>query len=358
MENIELQNLIVQNLLLGLKKQSEAYLDLISNNEYTHDQRKDFEKELSDINKVLNELSGKTINYTVAELEALKVQFNDRLTQLNTIITNLEINTLKIEFDSLTPEQKSFLKGEKGDKGDKGENSYELAVRYGFVGNEIEYLNSLKGKDGVNGVNGINGADGQDAESPIFDFDNLDTIQKEKISTYLFNLTQFTDLLQRLTNLENNSTGGDNQNIEIIKQYNELNQYIVYNPDLLQKQYYFSFKLALQDYDIVSIVVGNSTQSYTIEYKVIPSEYGMDLLLQNSTLPQNIVDYPQYNINPSDEIFGFYIIFNNENDEVIYPFDSYGITISRGGNNLVSEFVEVTADKAFYDGLPKAPNIM
>lgn len=238
MENIELQNLIVQNLLLGLKKQSEAYLDLISNTQYTHEQRKDFEKELSDINKVLNELSGKTINYTVAELEALKTQFNDRLTQLNTIITELEINTLKIEFDSLTPEQKAFLKGEKGDKGDKGENSYELAVRYGFVGNEIEYLNSLKGKDGVSGVNGTNGqnglsayelavnsgftgtlnewleslkgADGQDAESAIFDFDTLDTIQKEKISTYIFNLTQFTDILQRLTNLEKNSTGGEN----------------------------------------------------------------------------------------------------------------------------------------------------
>ena len=252
MTNLELQEGIVQNLLLGLKKQSEAYLDLISNNEYTHEQRKDFEKELSDINKVLNELSGKTINYTVSELEALKTQFNDRLTQLNSIITNLEINTLKIEFDSLTPEQKAFLKGEKGDKGEKGENSYELAVRYGFSGNEIEYLNSLKGKDGVNGVNGINGADGQnglsayelavnsgftgtlnqwleslkgadgqDAESAIFDFDTLDTIQKEKISSYLFNLTQFTQLLQRLTNLEKNSTGSTGGSVEIVKQYND-----------------------------------------------------------------------------------------------------------------------------------------
>ncbi len=165
MTNIELQEKIVQNLLLGLQKQSEAYLDLISDNQYTHEQRKDFEKELSDINKVLNELSGKTINYTVSELEALKVQFNDRLTQLNSIITNLEINTLKIEFDSLTPEQKAFLKGEKGDKGENGENSYQLAVRYGFVGNEIEYLNSLKGKDGVNGVDGIKGADGENGLS-------------------------------------------------------------------------------------------------------------------------------------------------------------------------------------------------
>lgn len=391
MTNLELQEGIVQNLLLGLKKQSEAYLDLISNNEYTHDQRKDFEKELSDINKVLNELSGKTINYTVAELEALKVQFNDRLTQLNSIITNLEINTLKIEFDSLTPEQKAFLKGEKGDKGEKGENSFELAVRYGFVGNEIEYLNSLKGKDGVNGINGVNGidgadgqnglsayelavnsgftgtlnqwleslkgADGQDAESSIFDFDTLDTIQKEKISSYLFNLTQFTDLLQRLTNLENNSTGGDNENIEIIKQYNELNQYIFNSSDLLQKQYYFAFKLALQEFDVVSIVVANSTQSYTINYEVSESVYGKNLELTSSNLPENIVEYPFYNINSENEIFAFYLKFENENNEVIYPFDSYAITISREGNNLVSEFVEVTADKSFYDSLPKPPFI-
>lgn len=238
MQNIELQNLIVQNLLLGLKKQSEAYLDLISNNEYTHDQRKDFEKELSDINKVLNELSGKTINYTVAELEALKNQFNDSLTQLNSIISNLEINTLKIEFDNLTPEQKAFLKGQKGDKGEKGENSYELAVRYGFAGNEIEYLNSLKGKDGkdgVNGVNGINGADGQnglsayelavyngfsgtlnewleslkgvdgqDGDTSFFDFDTLETIQKEKILSYVYQMLDMTSILSRLEDLENN----------------------------------------------------------------------------------------------------------------------------------------------------------
>lgn len=386
MTNLELQEGIVQNLLLGLKKQSEAYLDLISNNEYTHDQRKDFEKELSDINKVLNELSGKTINYTVAELEALKIQFNDRLTQLNSIITNLEINTLKIEFDSLTPEQKAFLKGEKGDKGDKGENSYELAVRYGFVGNEIEYLNSLKGKDGVNGVNGINGADGQnglsayelavnsgftgtlnqwleslkgadgqDAESAIFDFDTLDTIQKEKISSYLFNLTQFTQLLQRLTNLEKNSTGSTGGSVEIVKQYNDVNEYVVSTPDLLQNQYYFAFKLGLQEFDAVTFILSNGANTYLLEYEVSATVYGKNLELTSSNLPENIVEYPFYNINSENEIFAFYLKFENEYNEVIYPFDSYNIAITREGNNLVSEFVEVTADKAFYDGLPKPP---
>lgn len=389
MTNLELQEGIVQNLLLGLKKQSEAYLDLISNNEYTHDQRKDFEKELSDINKVLNELSGKTINYTVAELEALKVQFNDRLTQLNSIITNLEINTLKIEFDSLTPEQKAFLKGEKGDKGDKGDNSYQLAVRYGFVGNEIDYLNSLKGKDGVNGVNGVNGidgadgqnglsayelavnngftgtlnewleslkgADGQDAETANFDFDTLDTIQKEKISSYLFNLTQFTHLLQRLTNLENNSTGSTGESVEIVKQYNDVNEYVFSTPDLLQNQYYFAFKLGLEEFDAVTFILSNGTNTYLLEYEVLASVYGKNLELKSSNLPENIVQYPFYNINSDMEIFAFYLKFENENNEVIYPFDSYNIAITREGNNLVSEFVEVTADKAFYDGLPKPP---
>ncbi|WP_257119387.1 hypothetical protein, partial [Aliarcobacter faecis] len=147
MDNTELQQSILQNLLLGLQKQSKYFLDRLESSDLTPSEAKDIDKEISDINNVLNQLSNKTINYTVAELEALKVTFNQKLEQLNSVLTNLEINTLKIEFDTLTPEQKEFLKV-KGDKGDKGDGAYELAKRYGFEGNEIDFLNSLKGKDG------------------------------------------------------------------------------------------------------------------------------------------------------------------------------------------------------------------
>ena len=44
-------------------------------------------------------------------------------------------------------------KGEKGDtgtkgaKGDKGDSAYDIAVKYGFVGTEEEWLKSLKSDD-------------------------------------------------------------------------------------------------------------------------------------------------------------------------------------------------------------------
>ena len=42
-----------------------------------------------------------------------------------------------------------------------GKSAFEIAVENGFVGTEIEWLNSLRGNDGNDGQNGINGADGQ-----------------------------------------------------------------------------------------------------------------------------------------------------------------------------------------------------
>ena len=163
MTNTELQNLIVANLLLGLKNQSQFFLDLLSSQELTLQEAKEIDKEISDINRVLNELSGKTVNYTIQELEALRNQFNDKLVQLNETISNLELNTLKIEFDSLTPEQKEFLKGATGEKGANGESSYQIALRYGFVGNELDYLASLKGADGEKGEDGQKGKNGESA---------------------------------------------------------------------------------------------------------------------------------------------------------------------------------------------------
>lgn len=54
-----------------------------------------------------------------------------------------------------------------------GESAYDIAVRYGFVGTEQEWIESLRGADGTdglngvdgrNGVDGLNGADGQDGK--------------------------------------------------------------------------------------------------------------------------------------------------------------------------------------------------
>ncbi|MBQ3870117.1 MAG: hypothetical protein II777_06160 [Clostridia bacterium] len=44
----------------------------------------------------------------------------------------------------------------------KGESAYDIAVRNGFSGSEVEWLESLKGKDGQNGKDGKDGRDGKD----------------------------------------------------------------------------------------------------------------------------------------------------------------------------------------------------
>lgn len=51
----------------------------------------------------------------------------------------------KFTRDDFTGEEWLSLKGEKGDKGDTGDSAYEEALKNGFVGSEVEWLESLKG---------------------------------------------------------------------------------------------------------------------------------------------------------------------------------------------------------------------
>jgi len=52
------------------------------------------------------------------------------------------------------------IKGGKGEDGSDGESNYQIALRNGFVGSEIQWLNSLRGSDGRNGTDGKNGLQG------------------------------------------------------------------------------------------------------------------------------------------------------------------------------------------------------
>lgn len=85
-------------------------------------------------------------------------------------------------YDDFTPEQLASLKGEKGDKGDTGasgrdgldgadgsdgKSAYDIAVDNGFVGTEVEWLESLKGADGANGADGKDGSNGTDGYTPV-----------------------------------------------------------------------------------------------------------------------------------------------------------------------------------------------
>lgn len=59
--------------------------------------------------------------------------------------------------------QQLLQKIQSASKGTDGKSAFEIAVEHGFVGTEVEWLESLKGVDGKDGVNGKDGCDGRNA---------------------------------------------------------------------------------------------------------------------------------------------------------------------------------------------------
>ena len=59
-----------------------------------------------------------------------------------------------------TPDLYQQLLQKISEKGKDGKSAYEIAVEYGFVGTETEWIESLKGVDGKDGCDGRNGVDG------------------------------------------------------------------------------------------------------------------------------------------------------------------------------------------------------
>ena len=98
---------------------------------------------------------------------------------------------------------KEELKGDKGDKGDpgapgndgmdgadgtNGKSAYDIAVAHGFVGTEVEWLESLKGepgKDGAPGEPGKDGAPGADGYTPVKGTDYWTAEDKAEIQSYI-----------------------------------------------------------------------------------------------------------------------------------------------------------------------------
>ena len=189
MDNNEIREGIISDLLNVLKNQSAYYLIQSQSNDLSLSDRKEIEKELNDINTTLKDVTNVSAVYTIQQLEDLKSLYQQKYNLILEQSQNLEINTLNIQFDSLTPQQKEFLKGQKGDKGENGKSAFEIAKIFGYSGTEIEWLASLKGADGENGLsafdiakkNGfigteiewlqsLKGADGQGSNTSIFDF--------------------------------------------------------------------------------------------------------------------------------------------------------------------------------------------
>ena len=82
-----------------------------------------------------------------------------------TIVKTLHIRPSGFEGENSnvppTPDLYQQLLQKISEKGKDGKSAYEIAVEYGFVGTETEWLESLKGVDGKDGVNGKDGCDGR-----------------------------------------------------------------------------------------------------------------------------------------------------------------------------------------------------
>lgn len=73
-----------------------------------------------------------------------------------------------------TPDLYQQLLQKISEKGKDGKSAYEIAVEYGFVGTEAEWLKSLKGVDGKNGIDGLPGKDGKSGADGLPGRDGID----------------------------------------------------------------------------------------------------------------------------------------------------------------------------------------
>ena len=85
-----------------------------------------------------------------------------------TIVKTLHIRPSGFDGENETPipptpdlYQQLLEKIQSASKGTDGKSAFEIAVEYGFVGTETEWLERLKGVDGRNGVDGLPGKDGK-----------------------------------------------------------------------------------------------------------------------------------------------------------------------------------------------------
>ena len=73
-----------------------------------------------------------------------------------------------------TPDLYQQLLQKISDKGKDGKSAFEIAIEHGFVGTEVEWLESLKGVDGKDGVNGKDGCDGRNGADGLPGRDGID----------------------------------------------------------------------------------------------------------------------------------------------------------------------------------------
>jgi hypothetical protein len=185
-----MENEILNLLLETLKIQAEKYKVIVNDDSLTHEQRKEFDTEITQMYNVLANLSNSSTIYTLAELKALKAQYDVKFTEFDEKVKNLDLSHLLVSFDSLTQEQKDFLKGQ------NGLSAYEIAVNEGFEGTQSEWLKSLKG------LNGTFEALTQEQKNILF--------EEFKISIDL------TSILTRMDTLESGKSSGSDELLKFV----------------------------------------------------------------------------------------------------------------------------------------------
>ena len=95
-----------------------------------------------------------------------------------TIVKTLHIRPSGFEGENSnvppTPDLYQQLLQKISEKGKDGKSAYEITVEHGFVGTEVEWLESLKGVDGKDGVNGKDGCDGRNGVDGLLGKDGKD----------------------------------------------------------------------------------------------------------------------------------------------------------------------------------------
>ena len=164
-ELIDKANKAIQNINSTIENEVNKIVPKIVNdttNEYLGTVKEDLENAVNDANTKIEEVDSK-----ISEVNNFIDKKNN---QVNDFIEEANANIGKA-IKAIPP--KSELMGQ------NGKSSYEIAVDNGFVGDEIAYLESLKGKNGADGKNGKDGKNGVDGTfNPNTEFQELETTNK------------------------------------------------------------------------------------------------------------------------------------------------------------------------------------
>lgn len=145
----------------------------------------DLETDITTLESDMDNVDAKllALETKITELESAEVDLTPIQTQLDAVVSNATTNTIDIttlngKVSTLETEVANI------ESGQDGLSAYQIAVNNGFIGTEVEWLESLKGQNGTDGINGINGSDAEVTS------ENIETALGYKpASTASFNVT-------------------------------------------------------------------------------------------------------------------------------------------------------------------------